>query len=219
MLVFKTNNRFNLYFFCDKIVVKRGVKSMVVVFGGAFNPPTIAHKEIYYLIDELIGFDHFIYLPVSSKYNKGSLIQDNYRIDMLMILMQDLPKASLSLMEIDDPNYLGTYESLRRLKALYPEEELSFIIGSDNLHKIKRWINANSLIEQFKFIVINRNRQDASKIIEKDPLLNANKDNFTVVHGINQYVSSTAFRDSLDPSYVTEGVYEYIMENDLYRGN
>ena len=192
---------------------------MVVVFGGAFNPPTLAHKEIYYLIDERIGFDHFVFLPVSSKYNKSTLISDKYRIDMLSILIQDLPKATLSLLEIDDHNFLGTYESLKRMKDLYPEEEIAFIIGSDNLVNIKRWINAEALISEFNFIVINRNKQDGSKIIEKDEKLRLYKDNFKIISGFNQYISSTAFRDSLDPSYVTEAIYQYIMKNDLYRGN
>ena len=192
---------------------------MVVVFGGAFNPPTLAHKEIYYLIDKVVGFDHFIFLPVSNKYNKSTLISDNYRIDMLNILIEELPKASLSLLEIDDHNYLGTYESLKRLKDLYPDEEIAFIIGSDNLVNIKRWINSERLIKEFKFIVINRNKQDAQKIIENDKMLNESKDNFRIIPGFKQYISSTAFRDSLDPFYVTDNIYQYIMKNDLYRGN
>ena len=192
---------------------------MVVVFGGAFNPPTLAHKEIYYLIDKVVGFDHFIFLPVSNKYNKSTLIADNYRIDMLDILIKDLPKASLSLLEIDDHNYLGTYESLKRMKDIYPGEEIAFIIGSDNLVNIKRWISADSLIKEFKFIVINRNKQDASKIIENDEMLNASKENFRIIAGFKQYISSSAFRDSLDPFYVTNEIYQYIMEHDLYRGN
>ncbi|MGD9761979.1 MAG: nicotinate (nicotinamide) nucleotide adenylyltransferase [Candidatus Izemoplasmatales bacterium] len=192
---------------------------MVVVFGGAFNPPTLAHKEIYYLIDKVVGFDHFIFLPVSNKYNKSTLIADNYRIDMLNILIKDLPKASLSLLEIDDHNYLGTYESLKRMKNIYPNEEIAFIIGSDNLINIKRWISADSLIKEFKFIVINRNKQDASKIIENDEMLNSSKANFQIIAGFKQYISSSAFRDSLDPFYVTDEIYQYIMEHDLYRGN
>jgi nicotinate-nucleotide adenylyltransferase len=191
---------------------------MVVVFGGAFNPPTLAHKEIYFLIDKVVGFDHFIFLPVSNKYNKSTLIGDEYRIEMLKILIKDLPKASLSLLEIDDQNYLGTYESLKRLSQIYPDEEIAFIIGSDNLWKLKKWINSERLIKEFKFIVINRNKQDATKHIESDDLLNQNKGNFRVIRGFNQYISSTAFRDSLDPSYVTDDIYQYIMEKDLYRG-
>lgn len=192
---------------------------MVVVFGGAFNPPTLAHKEIYNLIDKVVGFDHFVFLPVSNKYNKSTLIADQYRIDMLEILVQELPKASISLLEIDDQNYLGTYESLKRLSEMYPDEEVAFIIGSDNLVNIKRWINAEALIKEFKFIVINRNRLDGAKIIENDQMLNQYKDNFRLVAGFKQYISSSAFRDSLDPFYVTDEIYQYIMKNDLYRGN
>ena len=189
---------------------------MVVVFGGSFNPPTKAHKEIYHLVEQKVGFNHFIFLPVSNKYQKQNLIDDKYRVKMLELLISELPKAKLSLLEIEDPNYLGTYESLKRFSQDYPDEEIAFIVGSDNLVNFKRWINAKALVEEFKFIVINRNHQNASDIIQKNPLLSQNADNFIILNGFKQSISSSAFRDSLDPYYVTENIYQYIMKNNLY---
>lgn len=191
---------------------------MVVVFGGAFNPPTIAHKEMYYLIEAEFGFQYFIYLPVSNKYHKSTLIDDSYRIEMLKIMINDLPKAKISLLEVNDLDYLGTYESLVRIKEKY-NQDIAFVIGSDNLLKMKNWIKADSLVRDFKFIVVNRNNQDALKIIKSNTLLKKHQENFKILPGFNQYISSTAFRETLDDSIVTQEVYQYIMEKDLYRGN
>lgn len=189
---------------------------MVVVFGGSFNPPTKAHKEIYHLVEKKVGFNHFIFLPVSNKYQKHNLIPDKYRVKMLELLIAELPKAKLSLLEIEDSNYLGTYESLKRFSQDYPDEEIAFIVGSDNLVNFRRWINAKALVEEFKFIVINRNHQNAQEIIRNNPLINQNADNFIVLDGFKQSISSSAFRDSLDPYYVTDSIYQYIMKNNLY---
>ncbi len=197
---------------------RKGSGFMVVVFGGAFNPPTIAHKDMYYLVEAKFGFDYFIYLPVSNKYRKSNLIADSFRVDMLKLLIKDLPKARISLLEVNDHHYLGTYESLIRIKADY-QQKIAFVIGSDNLLLMKNWIKAESLIKDFQFIVVNRNNQDALEIIANNPLLKEHQSNFKILPGFNQYISSTAFRETLDDSLVTKEVFQYIMKKDLYRGN
>jgi len=192
---------------------------MIVVFGGAFNPPTLAHKEIYQLIDESVNLDKFLFLPVSKKYSKANLIDDFYRVEMLKILIKDLEKASISKIETQDDKFLGTYQSLLRIKNEYPEQEIAFVLGADNLLHMNHWINAEKLLSDFKFIVVNRNNENVEKKINKIPLLKTYKDHFIVLKNYQSNVSSTLFRETLDPSYVDEEVYHYIMKNDLYRGN
>ena len=192
---------------------------MIVVFGGAFNPPTLAHKEIYHFIDQHIDMDEFIFLPVSKKYAKSNLANDYDRLKMLEILIQDLDKAIVSPMETQDEKFLGTYHSLKRLKRNYPHHDLAFVLGADNLMHLDRWINAEKLLEEFKFIVVNRHKSDLEKLIEKNKLLSKYKDHFLILNNFHSNISSTLFRETLDPYYVDEDIYHYIMKNDLYRGN
>ncbi len=192
---------------------------MIIVFGGAFNPPTIAHKEIYYLIKKHVDFERFLYLPVSNKYHKSSLIDDHYRVDMLNLLIKDLDLAKICLIEVNDSKYLGTYKSLLRIKSEYKRHPVAFVIGSDNLLSLNNWINAKMLIAKFKFIVIKRDEDNVEEIISNNELLNAHAKNFKVIPGLIQTVSSSAFRKSLDPAYVTDEIFQYITKNNLYRGN
>ncbi|MDA3931644.1 MAG: nicotinate (nicotinamide) nucleotide adenylyltransferase [Tenericutes bacterium] len=192
---------------------------MIVVFGGAFNPPTLAHKDIYHLIDETIKLDKFLFLPVSKKYSKSTLINDDYRVEMLKILIKDLEKASISKIETQDAKFLGTYQSLLRIKEEFPNQEIAFVLGADNLLHMNHWINVEKLLSDFKFIVVNRNNENVEEKIQMNPLLNKYKDHFIVLKNYQSNISSTLFRETLDPSYIDEEVYHYIMKNDLYRGN
>jgi len=195
-----------------------GEIQVIVIFGGAFNPPTVAHKEIYYLIEKVVDFKEFIYLPVSNLYTKRSLVSNFHRAEMIHLMIDSLPKATLSNLEFDDSDYLGTYQSLIRFQEKYPDDEISFVIGADNLKKLHKWINAKALLSEFRFIVINRHGTDLQKYIEEDDFLKDYINRFIVLAEFDSSISSTAFRETFDPSYVTEEVYDYIMKNNLYRG-
>lgn len=188
---------------------------MVIVFGGAFNPPTVAHREIYYHIKKHIDFDMFLYLPVSNLYTKSSLISNIHRLNMLKLMTEDLEKATVSDIELNDTEFLGTYQSLMRIQDLY-QKNVAFVLGADNLENIHRWISFHSLISEFKFILINRNNIDIKSMIENDKTLAKYKENFIILPGFDMYVSSTIFRETFEPSYVPNKVFEYIMTHNLY---
>ena len=192
---------------------------MIVVFGGAFNPPTIAHKEIYEFITKQLDVREFIYMPVSKKYTKNDLVDDHYRLEMLKIMIQDLPKASVSKLETDQTTFQGTYQSLLKFKKAYPNDDIAFVLGADNLTHLYQWINAENLLKDFRFIVVNRNQTNVHKIIEQQALLRQFKDHFIILTTFESNVSSSLFRETLDPYYVDEEIYHYIMKHDLYRGN
>lgn len=191
---------------------------MIVVFGGAFNPPTLAHQAIYHHVKKHVDCDKFIYLPVSSLYAKQSLASNHHRYQMLKLMTEDFPEIEVSSMEFDDPVYLGTYKSLLRFKECYPENEIVFLIGVDNLPELQKWINADSLLKDFRFIVVNRNQRELEKEIAADPFLSRHKDSFIVLPEFNADISSTKFRETLNLDLVAKDVGEYITTHQLYRG-
>lgn len=191
---------------------------MVIIFGGAFNPPTIAHREIYFQVEKLVDMRQFIFLPVSNLYTKRSLASNFHRQQMLQLMIKDLPKAEVSTMEFDDSDYQGTYQSLLRFQEKYPNEEIAFVIGADNLVKLHKWINAKTLLSEFRFIIINRNNIDLTSYISDNAFLHEYLQQFIILKDFHSSVSSTSFRETFDPTYVLPEVYDYIMKNDLYRG-
>ena len=190
---------------------------MKIVFGGAFNPVTNAHIKVYeYLVNKLVA-DEFIFLPVSSAYTKSELASNYHRVNMLNLAIKPFNDISISKLEIDDINYLGTYQSLIRL-CDSNDCDITFVIGADNLFNMHNWINIEGILCEFKMIVLGRNGIDINLAIESNPILRKHKESFIVFEDFNINVSSTSFRETFDKTQVNKEVYQYIIENDLYRG-
>ena len=75
---------------------------MIAVFGGAFNPPTVAHKAICEHVLRHLDCQEFIFLPVSSQYTKRSLASNFHRLQMLTAMTKGMPNKG----EPDEPAWL-----------------------------------------------------------------------------------------------------------------
>jgi nicotinate-nucleotide adenylyltransferase len=191
---------------------------MIVVFGGAFNPPTIAHKAIYSHITSQLNVELFIYLPVSNHYTKRSLESNFHRMQMLNVMTKSFDNVIVSPMEFEDPEYFGTYQSLIRIQERYPKNEVVFVIGADNLYKLHKWINAEALLSEFRFIVLSRDIVPMDELFRNDPFLKRHQKQFILLSPFQSIVSSTEFRESFNPELVDKAVFEYIKLHNLYRG-
>jgi len=184
---------------------------MKIIYGGSFNPPTIAHKEAYFFLDKKLNFDEFLYMPVSKKYSKSGLIDNEYRIEMLNLMIEDMKKAAVSTYECDNVEYKGTYNLLKD-----EPEDTYFLIGSDNLRDLYKWINSKLLISTRKFIVISRDGSDDLTYIKSNDYLKDYIDNFIVFNDFNIKASSSNFRLNKDYSLLPKEVAKYIKNNNLY---
>lgn len=183
------------------------VRCMNIVYGGAFNPPTKAHKEIINLLFEKFNPEHVIVLPVGKDYQKLDLIDDNYRIEMLYLLDERIIVSSIE----SGKRFSGTYASLNELSLKY--DDIYYVIGADNLINLDKWINFPKLISKYKFIVFGRDNIDALEIIEKKYSLYRTQ--FIYVDS-NIMVSSTDFRRKKDKDLLDDEVYAYILKHHLY---
>lgn len=190
---------------------------MKIVFGGAFNPVTKAHIEVYKYIMSLMDASEFIFLPVSNAYTKSELESNFIRKNMLELAVKNYKNTSISDLELEDSDYLGTYQSLIRLSDKY-NEEIAFVVGADNLFHMHKWINIHGILSEFKIIVLGRNSIDIKKIIEEDIILNKHINSFIIFKDFSLKISSTKFRETFDQDLLDKEVYEYIIKNNLYRG-
>ncbi len=177
---------------------------MLLVYGGSFNPPTLAHYEIAKLLKNKFDCE-LLFVPVGNSYNKPTLIEFKHRYNMIKIVAD---KLNCDVSNIEDNNkYIGTYELLKSIN----NNDVYFIMGADNLVNINSWINASKLIAEFKFIVLNRDNFDCDSFISKL----SHPNNFTVVD-IDIDISASNFREKKDNSILDKDVLEYIEKFNLY---
>ena len=65
-------------------------------FGGAFNPPTIAHINLVKEALKEYSFDAIYFVPVNNFYKKQGLIDISQRIDMLNLECKNNSKMFVS---------------------------------------------------------------------------------------------------------------------------
>lgn len=185
---------------------------MIIVYGGTFNPPTIAHEKIANKLVEIYNPNKFILLPVGDKYTwKENFTSFYHRKNMLELMFQD---AIYDISDLENTtDYQGTYWALNFFKETY-KNNVYFVFGADNLDELYKWINYEKLLSEYKFIILTRKGFDASKIIEEKYLKYSS--NFEIVD-VAYDVSASKFRDNPDEKkYLNKKVYEYIQKNNLY---
>ena len=124
---------------------------MKVIFGGAFNPVTKAHMQVYEYVMNKVGAEEFIFLPVSSAYTKSDLASNYHRLNMLELATANRDKVRVSELELNDSDFLGTYQSLIRFSDS-EQVDVGFVIGADNLIGMHLWINIEGILSEFKMV-------------------------------------------------------------------
>ena len=190
---------------------------MIVIFGGAFNPPTIAHKKIAQRVLAMPDVTKFLFMPVGNHYEKAQLIPATHRVKMLEMVVAQLSNASISKVEIKAKRAFKTIETLEILQTKYPGEDLAFVMGADNLIDLTKWHDYENLIKNFKMIIFNRSEFDVHGFINKN-FTNAT-DNFLIMDDFDEIeISSSQYRgDVTRGELLLSGVEKYIKENALYR--
>lgn len=169
-------------------------KSGIAVFGGSFNPPTIAHislaKQVLAKMDNL---EKVILVPVSTRYNKNGLASDEIRFNMLEQICAKEPGLEVSRLELDSDKQLYTIETLRKIKQQNPNKQIYFVLGTDNLKELETWHKVYELLSGFNFIVLKRDEDSVSDIIDKSTILKKYKSSFFELKGIDTVDLSSSY--------------------------
>lgn len=169
-------------------------KSGIAVFGGSFNPPTIAHislaKQVLAKMDNL---EKVILVPVSTRYNKNGLASDEIRFNMLEQICAKEPGLEVSRLELDSDKQLYTIETLRKIKQQNPDKQIYFVLGTDNLKELETWHKVYELLSGFNFIVLKRDEDSVSDIIDKSTILKKYKSSFFELKGIDTVDLSSSY--------------------------
>lgn len=185
---------------------------MIIVYGGTFNPPTIAHQLIANKVIEDFKPEKFILLPVGEHYPwKSFYVPFKKRFEMLKLAFKD-EIFEISTLE-NRKTYKGTYYALKQIKKTY-KNSVYFLLGADNLSYLDKWISYESLIKEFRFIVIKRKGFNLDEIIKK---YHPYEENFHIIE-LDLNISSSLFRTEPEKyeHFIPNDVLKYVKENKLY---
>lgn len=185
--------------------------SKIVVFGGSFNPPTLAHEKLLTAAMDGVGADRGIFVPSNAAYVTKKMSKTDYPSEVLpertrSAMLQAICEAD-SRLTVDEGeyNFSGTsgnsLDTMRRLylQSQYAETEMLFLFGGDKLREFIRWKTWREFCESFKILVFQREGYDPEEEIEKTEVLREYRNSFVILPapvGIGG-ISSTAVRDAV----------------------
>lgn len=186
------------------------------IFGGCFNPPHKMHEKI---ATELINegyLDKVIYVPTGDSYEKNDLEKFKHRLKMLELITQETELLEVSDVSKND-NYQYTYQVLDYFKGIYPNDEIYFACGTDNLSYFDEWCEYKYILENYKLLIIDR--KDGLEEMLKD--YKEYRNNIVVTNIKTKNLSSTEIREKINKredvsEFIEEKVLSYINENKLY---
>ena len=139
----------------------------IAVYGGSFNPPHLGHMEAAGTVAEALNPDKFLIIPDNLPPHK-EMEEDSpmpeQRMGLCKLAFSAIPGAEISDMEINREGKSYTADTVDRLRELYPEDELTLVMGTDMLLSFEQWYRFRYLLVQCTLAVLARAEEDGDAI-------------------------------------------------------
>lgn len=185
------------------------------LFFGSFNPIHIGHLAIANYVVEYNDIEQlwFVISPHNPHKHKTELASEYHRKEMAKIAINNDNRFKVSNIEFELPQPSYTVDTLTYLKQKFPNHIFTVIMGEDNLATLHSWRDYDKIISNHSIICYPRVEKQ-----EYTPLKNAN---IKIVEAPILNISATQIRDSIAKNkklnfFVPNGVYDYIIKNELY---
>jgi len=110
------------------------------MFGGAFDPPHLAHVALARCAIGQLGLDELRVFPTGQAWHKTrALTPAGHRLEMARLSFADVPRAVVDGRELRRQGPTYTIDTLRELRAEHPDAELVLVIGADQADALNSW--------------------------------------------------------------------------------
>ena len=128
------------------------------IFGGTFDPPHLGHLIVAESVQEQLDLGMVLFIPTYSPPHKadGAVAAPSHRLKMVQLAVADNASFKVSDIEVRRGGKSYTADTLRSLHALYRGDNLTLIIGSDNLRIFPSWKDPEEILRMCQVVVIDR---------------------------------------------------------------
>ncbi|RYF27839.1 MAG: nicotinate-nicotinamide nucleotide adenylyltransferase [Chloroflexi bacterium] len=133
-----------------------------IIYGGAFNPPTIAHQAILQsCVDsaERTSADVWL-LPSGDRTDKTIGIDRERRLQLCHALASDVVSRSVTIdvlpTELDTTGNTETIDTVRLLQNQYPDRNFTWVFGSDSVATMADWCEGEWMLDNLPMLVVER---------------------------------------------------------------
>ena len=186
------------------------------LFFGSFNPVHVGHMVLANYMLSFTDLDQvwLVVSPHNPLKNKSQLLNQNDRLHLVNLAINDHTKIRSSAIEFNLPQPSYTINTLTHLREKYPNYSFSLIMGQDNLQSFAKWKNYEEILKRYHIYVYPRPNAVASEF-----------DNHPHVHltiAPLMEISSTFIRNAIKENkdvrfFMPEKVWQEVYELRYYR--
>lgn len=127
------------------------------VFGGAFDPPHLAHEALLRCAVEELALDELRVIPTGQAWHKTrTLTAPEHRLAMAQLAFAQVPKVSVDAQEIGRSGPSYTLDTLRGMAQAEPGAEWFLIMGADQAAALTTWRSWQEILHIATICVADR---------------------------------------------------------------
>ena len=140
------------------------------IYGGTFNPPHLGHLEAARTAVKVLELDKLILIPAAVPPHKAlpeGTPEGAHRLAMTerMADALSMPKvAEVSRMELDREGKSYTADTLRAIRAQYPNAQLWLLMGTDMFLTLHLWHDPEVITQLAGICAFGRTEQDGEEL-------------------------------------------------------
>ena len=133
-------------------------KERTGLFGGTFNPIHSGHIRAAEIVQKRLSLEKILFIPSYIPPHKDSeeIASPSHRLRMVELALRPHSHFVASSIEVDAQEKSYSVITLGKIKKLYPNTQVFFILGIDAFLEIDTWKNYDKVLEQCFFAVISR---------------------------------------------------------------
>ncbi|MCL1858695.1 MAG: nicotinate (nicotinamide) nucleotide adenylyltransferase [Oscillospiraceae bacterium] len=200
------------------------------VFGGTFNPVHKGHEIISVEFYNKFNLDKLLIIPSNIPPHKpgDANILPESRLEMCKICFGKYKNLNnynieVSDIEIKKDGVSYTFDTIKALREIYPEDIIYFLAGSDMFLYLEYWHRYTELLGMCVFAVALRNDSDITQVLKKREILISRGYKIELLGNNAFEISSTEIREKIKngdfdnlPDYLSPEVINYIKERKIY---
>lgn len=163
-------------------------KRKIVIMGGSFNPPTLAHYMLMKNAIDVLDAEFGYFVPVSDAYLKRKMrrmhppmvLTEEIRLKMLLAMCTEGNRMCVSDKEFGTIE-ARTLPTLMSFKEEFPEHELYFVMGDDKLDLLSHLSEKASFFDKANVILYSRNLGEVEESLRKHEVLSMHANDIVVI--------------------------------------
>jgi len=177
-----------------------------IIYGGAFNPPTLAHEMILQAcVDHAreTGAEVWV-MPSGNRADKTIPVERSTRLGYIAAMLDDLNTDGVPVQvitnELDRTVAVETFDTVVELQDHNPDRELVWVFGADSTETMGEWKNGDWLLENIRMLVIEREGSTINPLAKRalamtvitPPISSTNvRERLIIGEPIDEYVGSS----------------------------